>query len=185
MSDDQQIPLGDTCHFFSVRLASPCNDLLLRKVDVVRDVVRLARQRWPFTIDAAVILPAQIMMVWTLPATDSDHCKRWRMIRSGFARHATGQPTRRIWQDGYWHHRLETVQQAAYQCRMIEAAPVMLGLVERARDWPFSSARMTAVGPDVAAEPAVPRSVVIPLAAGGHIRHRPGATPRQIVADAR
>jgi len=46
----------------------------------------LSRARHPFTIDAAVILPDHLHMIWTLPEDDEDCALGWRLIKSAFSR---------------------------------------------------------------------------------------------------
>jgi len=51
----------------------------------VRSALRAAiaevRARWPFTIDAWVLLPDHLHCLWTLPPGDSDHSRRWSAIK--------------------------------------------------------------------------------------------------------
>jgi putative transposase len=55
--------------FFTVNLLErKNNDLLIREVDLLRETVRAVRQRHPFRIDAWVVLPEHIHVVWTLPS---------------------------------------------------------------------------------------------------------------------
>jgi len=49
--------------------------------------IELARQVYPFTIDAWVLLPDHLHCIWTLPPGDSAFSKRWAMIK----RHVTQQ----------------------------------------------------------------------------------------------
>ena len=39
---------------------------------MLRHVVRETRKRWPFHIDARMVLPEHLHCVWTLPAGDDD-----------------------------------------------------------------------------------------------------------------
>jgi putative transposase len=60
--------------------------LLVDHVDALRDAVEKTRERYPFVIDAIVVLPDHIHAVWTLPQGDADFSLRWRLIKSCFAR---------------------------------------------------------------------------------------------------
>lgn len=55
--------------------------------DWVRDGLRAAfrdcRQRWPFRVDALVMLPDHLHAIWTLPPDDADYSKRWGARRAG------------------------------------------------------------------------------------------------------
>jgi putative transposase len=59
--------------FFTVNLLErKNNDLLIREIDLLRDTVRRVRKRYPFQIDAWVVLPDHMHAVWTLPPDDAD-----------------------------------------------------------------------------------------------------------------
>jgi len=59
--------------------------LLVDRIDALRAAVVKTRERYPFTIDAVVVLPDHIHAVWTLPPGDADFSLRWRLIKSRFA----------------------------------------------------------------------------------------------------
>ena len=60
--------------------------LLVDRVDALRAAMEKTRARYPFVIDAVVVLPDHIHAVWTLPPGDADFSIRWRLIKSWFAR---------------------------------------------------------------------------------------------------
>ncbi|SEW37861.1 putative transposase [Cognatiyoonia koreensis] len=136
-------------YFFSVHLLDPRADTLIREIDVLRQAVRIARKRWPFVIDAAVVLPNQTHMIWTLPTGDLDYAKRWRLIKSVFSRHVDGPAHRSaaqikrkdkgIWQRRFWDHRIRDGQDFDLHMELIRRAPADKGLVKHAADWPYSS----------------------------------------------
>ena len=136
-------------YFFTVRLQDARADLLVRHVDVLRDATRLCRKRWPFAIPAAVILPNQLHMIWTLPLGDADISKRWRLIKTGFSRHVPApdyippsharRGDKGIWQRGFWEHLIRDQDDFDRHAHVIRAAPVQAGLVKRPSDWPYSS----------------------------------------------
>ncbi|MEQ9481951.1 MAG: transposase [Coleofasciculus sp. F4-SAH-05] len=63
--------------------------------DISRFLLRAAflkvRQKYPFQIDAIVLLPEHIHCIWTLPANDSNYATRWRLIKSYVTKHGTSQ----------------------------------------------------------------------------------------------
>ncbi|WP_333712365.1 REP-associated tyrosine transposase [Yoonia sp.] len=136
-------------YFFTLRLQDARADLLVRHVDVLRDATRLCRKRWPFAIAAAVILPNQLHMIWTLPMGDADIGKRWRLIKTGFSRHVPApaylppslvqRGDKGIWQRGFWEHLITDQDDFDRHAHVIRSAPVQAGLVTRASDWPYSS----------------------------------------------
>ena len=55
------------CWFFTVNLLERRKTLLVDHIDALRAVVAKTRERYPFVIDAVVVLPDHIHAVWTLP----------------------------------------------------------------------------------------------------------------------
>ncbi len=78
------IPAGTW--FFTVNLLERRgNNLLIREIDLFRQVVRRVKQAHPSHIDARVVLPEHKHCLFTLPPGDSDFSLRWRLIKSGFS----------------------------------------------------------------------------------------------------
>jgi len=73
--------------FFTVNLLDRRSSLLTDQIDALRDATQWARQRYPFHIDAFVVLPDHMHAVWTLPPDDADFSTRWRMIKTRFVRY--------------------------------------------------------------------------------------------------
>ena len=69
-------------YFFTVvgyrRQAILCDELIR---DALREAIEQTRQRYPFTIDAWVLLPDHLHCLWTLPEDDADFSKRWAKIK--------------------------------------------------------------------------------------------------------
>ena len=79
MSNYRRIWIPGGTYFFTVNLLERhANPLLVRHVGLLREAVIQARKRWPFYIDAWVVLPDHLHCVWTLPSGDSDNANRWR-----------------------------------------------------------------------------------------------------------
>jgi len=114
MSNYRRAFVPGGCWFFTVNLLERRNTLLVDHIDILRDVLERTRGRYPFTIDAVVVLPDHIHAIWTLPREDADFSLRWRLIKSRFAqalpkheylsdvRRARGE--RGIWQRRFWEH---------------------------------------------------------------------------------
>lgn len=132
--------------FFTVALADPSSNLLVREVDVLRHVVRQTLRIRPFQIDAWVVLPNHMHCVWTLPAGDADPMPRWRMITRRFSNSVAlkDRDFSRAYRHGIFSDRLRQhviTEQADWE-RCVQFCwndPVKHGLVADPRDWPFSS----------------------------------------------
>ena len=139
----------DAPWFFTLRLADRQSDLLLREVDVLRAAMRATRARFPFEIEAIVVLPAALHMIWRLPPGDADFPTRIAMLKSRFSRampmpadRTPGQIRRAekgIWQRRYWEHQLRDAADYARHREMIHLSPVHAGLVAAPQDWVHSS----------------------------------------------
>lgn len=149
MSNYRRLKVPGGTYFFTVRLQDPQADTLVSEIDLLRHACRLCLKQWPFTIDAAVILPNKLHMIWTLPEDDVDFSKRWRMIKTTFSRHVPApayipENQRRrgekgIWQRRFWEHHIRDADDLALHMHVIRSAPIHAGLVKAARDWPYSS----------------------------------------------
>ena len=135
--------------FFTVALANRRSDLLVRKVNRLRESVKVARAERPFHVDAWVVLPDHLHAVWTLPEGDRDFSTRWRLIKgrfaagleAGAARSASkvAKSEKGIWQRRFWEHHIRDDADYDAHVRYCWINPVKHGLVERPVDWPFSS----------------------------------------------
>ncbi len=143
-----RIPGG--CFFFTVNLLERRgNDLLTRRIALLRNAVRRVRRTRPFTIDAWVVLPDHLHCVWTLPPDDDDFSTRWRLIKSAFARALP--PTERlsavrrnlgergILQRRFWEHAIRDDADFAAHVDYVHFKPVKHGHVQHVSDWPYST----------------------------------------------
>ncbi|MBW4550383.1 MAG: transposase [Aphanocapsa sp. GSE-SYN-MK-11-07L] len=108
-------------------------------------------QRYPFEIDAAVVLPEHLHCIWTLPAEDADYSMGWRLIKSFFSRHcpdevrgeisASGRHKKEqaVWQRRFWEHCIRDQQDWVRHVEYIHYNPVRHRLVKAPRDWQYSS----------------------------------------------
>lgn len=136
-----RIPGG--CYFFTVVtherrpvLTAP------HTIGVLRNAVRDCRQRYPFTINAWVVLPDHIHALWTMPADDADFSIRWRLIKTLVTQtihrslpHAEAP----FWQQRFWEHAVRDDDEYAGFVQYIHFNPVHHRLVSEVADWPHST----------------------------------------------
>ncbi|MGJ8621381.1 MAG: REP-associated tyrosine transposase [Yoonia sp.] len=149
MSNYRRLGVAGGTYFFTARLQDQQSDLLTSHIDVLRHATRLSMKRWPFAIDAAVILPNKLHMIWTLPEDDADYSKRWRLLKSGFSRnvpppdyvppHQQRRGEKGIWQRRFWEHHIRDADDLALHMHLIRSAPIHAGLTKKPGDWPYSS----------------------------------------------
>jgi putative transposase len=134
--------------FFTVTLANRRSSVLVKQIEPLRRAFAAARAERPFVIDAIVILPDHLHVIFTLPDGDSDFAGRWRRIKGHFSSSLleAGLPVKRsrngdlsLWQRRYWEHTIRDERDFARHVDYIHFNPVKHGLVHRVRDWPHSS----------------------------------------------
>jgi putative transposase len=163
-------------YFFSVELRNKQSTLLIDRIELLRATTRLCLKRWPFEIDAAVVLPNKLHMIWTLPPGDADYSKRWRLIKSTFSRHCPApepdiklRPGEKgIWQRRFWEHVIRDQRDYDLHNHLILTAPVAEGLVCKPSDWPYASLHKRRVDLDPRGFKTIApaRSAPNPIAAG-------------------
>ena len=136
-------------YFFTVNLRDRRADHLVTHIEALRNAVRETRQHMPFHIDACVVLPDHLHILWTLPEGDADFPNRWRAIKTEFSmslphvmpstRHRLRPGERGIWQRRYWEHTIRDERDYATHMDYIHFNPVKHGLVQHPASWPFST----------------------------------------------
>lgn len=135
--------------FFTVALEARGADTLVRGAEALRVAVRRTMAERPFRIEASVILPDHLHMIWTLPEGDSDFPNRWRVIKARFTAALPGEGRarashlarreRRLWQRRYWEHHVRSAEELAVLTRYCWLNPVKHGFVGDPFDWRWSS----------------------------------------------
>ncbi|MGI4801107.1 MAG: REP-associated tyrosine transposase [Janthinobacterium lividum] len=90
MPDYRRNLVAGGSYFFTVNLLDRGSDLLVARIDVLRDAVRQVRAGAPFVIDAWVVLLDHMHCVCTLPEGDADFPGRWRAIKTRFSKALPG-----------------------------------------------------------------------------------------------
>ena len=74
-------------YFFTVNLLERFpNDLLVSNIDILRAAVKQVKKKYPFQVDAWVVLPDHMHCIWTLPPDDNNYSTRLRLIKTHFVR---------------------------------------------------------------------------------------------------
>jgi putative transposase len=119
----------------------------------LREVLRTEQAARPFQITAIVLLPDHLHTVWTLPQGDVSYSRRWSSVKEAFTRHylksggnegpvsavRTARRERGVWQRRFWEHTIRDEDDLKRCVDYIHWNPVKHGLVERVRDYPWSS----------------------------------------------
>jgi putative transposase len=125
--------------------------ILVTNIEKLREAFLIVMKDRPFTIEAHVILPDHLHMIWTLPESDSDYPTRWRLIKHYFSRMMDKNPgevvspvreakkERQIWQRRYWEHIIRDEADLNNHIEYIHYNPMKHGLVDEFKDWEYSS----------------------------------------------
>lgn len=150
MSNYRRVWRPGGTYFFTVNaLERRGNDVLVRHVDVLREVVRDVRTRHPFIIHGWVVLPEHLHCVIELPPGDADFALRWRLIKAGFSRRLpvterrsrsrVERRERGVWQRRFWEHLIRDERDFRHHLDYLHFNPVKHGWVTRVADWPHST----------------------------------------------
>lgn len=134
--------------FLTATLADRSSELLTCEVDTLREAVRDTRAKWPFKINAFVVLPDHFHCVITLPPDDGDFSTRMRLVKARFSRRFEKgclrqshieRAERGVWQRRFWEHHIR--DQADFQAHVEYCwkNPVKHRLVNSPMDWPYST----------------------------------------------
>ena len=150
MTDYRRAYAPGATWFFTVNLAErQGNCLLVDHIDSLRAAFDYVKQRHPFRMDAAVILPDHLHCIWTLPPGDTGFSMRWNLLKGHFSRaidkgerisvSRSKRRERGIWQRRFWEHLIRDENDLNKHMDYIHWNPVKHGWVERVADWPHSS----------------------------------------------
>ncbi|HQX53837.1 MAG TPA: transposase [Planctomycetaceae bacterium] len=120
---------------------------------VLGSLFRRCQLRWPFQINAIVLLPEHLHAMWTLPSGDSNYPTRWGWIKKEFTKAwlqlgGTEEPISRgrqrerrrgIWQPRFWEHTIKDEDDFERHFDYIHYNPVKHKHVRCPRDWQWSS----------------------------------------------
>lgn len=119
----------------------------------LRAAIKLVRSKYPFSIDAWVLMPDHLHCIWTLPEDGANFGLRWALIKQQVTKRCAhifhpegGQSTSRIkrresglWQRRFWEHQIRDETDLLNHMNYLHWNPVKHGHVRRVSDWPYST----------------------------------------------
>ncbi|MBI3777770.1 MAG: transposase [Gammaproteobacteria bacterium] len=117
----------------------------------LKQSLEAVKKKYPFVIEAFVLLPDHLHCIWTLPENDADYSTRWNIIKRSVSQQvrdstmAPVSPSKRkrgelgLWQRRFWEHRIREERDFEKHVEYIHWNPVKHGYVKRVCDWPYSS----------------------------------------------
>ncbi len=120
---------------------------------ILREAIARTRKTYPFHVFATVLLPDHWHLVLQMPSGQTDYSVRVKSIENRFTRtwlanelgeaKVTGSQAanheRGIWQPRFWEHSVRDELDLERCVDYVHWNPRKHGLVERVRDWPWSS----------------------------------------------
>ena len=138
-----------TSYFFTIVLEDRRSNLLIRRINELRQALKQVIERYPFIIDGVVVLPDHLHMIITLPPNDTNYSQRIGFIKSCFSRQiesferisASRQSKRErgIWQRRFWEHVIRDELDYSRHMDYIHYNPVKHGYVQSPSEWEYSS----------------------------------------------
>lgn len=145
----RRIFIPGTSYFFTLTLQDRKSDLLICKINKLRDAFKQVIRRYPFTIDGIVVLPDHLHIIMTLPSQDTNYSQRLSFIKSTFSRQIEllepinasrkSKRERGIWQRRFWEHLIRDELDYSRHLDYIHYNPVKHGYVKSPAEWPYSS----------------------------------------------
>jgi putative transposase len=119
----------------------------------LREAIEKTRLRRSFEIVAFCLLFDHLHCIWKLPEADADFSIRWSSIKGQFSKKYLSLSGRRkqvslsrarkgevrIWQRRFWEHQIRDENDLQCHIDYIHYNPVKHGLVQRVKDWPWST----------------------------------------------
>ena len=112
-------------------------------VAYLKAAINKVKKKYPFSLNAIVILPDHLHCIWRLPENDTDFSMRWRLIKRYFSLEISASINHRkekeVWQRRFWEHLIRDENDWRKHMDYIHYNPVKHGLVPSPEEWPHSS----------------------------------------------
>ncbi len=82
----RRLIIPGTSYFFTVVLQDRRSNLLIQRINELRQAFKRVIELYPFIIDGVVILPDHFHLMMTIPPNDANYSQRLGFIKSCFSR---------------------------------------------------------------------------------------------------
>jgi len=137
MGDYRRVFVPGGTYFFTVTLKDRRSDLLVQRIDTLKQTWKAAAQRIPHEVIAAAVLPDHLHALIKMRDGKDDYPRLWQNIKKGFTRRLDSSVS--PWQSRYWEHTIRDDSDLQTHLDSIHINPVKHGLVARVAEWPHSS----------------------------------------------
>jgi putative transposase len=125
----------------------------LNNIRLLKKSIRIVKIKYPFEIDAIVVLPEHLHCLLTLPDGDHDFSTRIRLLKTSFSKGYNMKSLsltrinqsrylkqeKHVWQRRFWEHQIRNERDLNAHMDYIHYNPVKHGLVPSPKDWQHSS----------------------------------------------
>ncbi|MCP4749918.1 MAG: transposase [Proteobacteria bacterium] len=134
--------------FFFTLTTEKRRAILVEHINILREAFLYVIRKYPFSMEAIVILPDHLHTVWNMHEDDFDYSKRWMLIKKNFSAELpafsvsaskTKKREKGIWQRRFWEHLIRDENDLRNHYDYIHYNPVKHGLTKRPGDWKYSS----------------------------------------------
>jgi REP-associated tyrosine transposase len=134
--------------YFFTAVTEGRQPLLIEHIERLRTAFRHVRQRYPFALDAIVVLPDHLHTLWRLPEGDHDHSLRWMLLKRKFSSSLQAQPStpsqaakreKGVWQRRFWEHAIRDEEDWRRHLDYLHYNPVKHRYADAPLAWPYSS----------------------------------------------
>ncbi|PCI64039.1 MAG: hypothetical protein COB38_13115 [Gammaproteobacteria bacterium] len=135
-------------YFFTVTLFNRSLSLLTDFSGELRESFKACKIKYPFKIDAIVVLPEHLHCILTLPENDCNYSGRWKFIKSHFTRQLRALNVElkkdqhgqyNLWQRRFWEHTIRDERDFQNHINYIHYNPIKHGYVDDLNNWALSS----------------------------------------------
>jgi putative transposase len=151
MSNYKRVFEDGYCYFLTI-VTHQRNAILIDNIDLLREAFKHSKNKYPYHIDAIVILPDHIHMiinpehaieypkiVSTMKQYFSKHCDPLYYQHLSQSSSRTKAGYKPIWQKKYYEHTIRNKEDYTVRLNYIHYNPVKHGYVGKVNDWKYSS----------------------------------------------
>lgn len=145
MTDLNRYRIKGKTYFFTLALPEWHSGAALHPIRALcLELVKIKR-RYPFNLDALVILPKYVQGILTLPGDTEEVVLLWQQIKNEFVKLAGlyaewhGEEESDFEHKRFFGHVLHDEQDFARHLNFLHYNPVNQGLVQGVADWPYST----------------------------------------------
>ncbi len=132
-------------HYFFTLVTHQRKPLFANSANVkyLKTAINKVKTKYPFSLNAMVILPDHLHCLWKLPENDADYSTRWRLIKRYFSMEITAfinhHHEKEVWQRRFWEHLINNEEDWRKHMDYIHYNPVKHGWVKSPGEWEHSS----------------------------------------------